>query len=254
MKRFEGKTAIVTGGAQGIGKGIAKRLSGEGAAVIIADIDVKRGSQTADELIQAGGSASFLQANVTREKDVINLVAGVANHFGRLDILVNNAGASPRRPFAELSLADWRSLIELNLTSMFLCAQSALPYLSQSQGASIVNIASLHAFLTVPGLSAYAAAKGGVVALTRSMAIEFAPNVRVNAVAPGVIETETWFNTIGDVEAARQHRLKFHPVGRLGQPEDIAAAVAFLASEDAAFITGVTLPVDGGLTAQLYRE
>jgi NAD(P)-dependent dehydrogenase (short-subunit alcohol dehydrogenase family) len=254
MRRFEGKVAIVTGGAQGIGKGIARRLSQEGAAVAIADIDVKRGRQTADDIIQAGGRAAFLQANVTSENDVINLIDGVADHFGRLDILVNNAGASPRRPFTELSLADWRGLVDLNLTSMFLCAQAALPYLRQSRGASIVNIASLHAFLTVPGLSAYAAAKGGVVALTRSMAIEFAPEVRVNAVAPGVIETEAWFNSVEDVEAARQHRLQFHPLGRLGQPDDIAAAVAFLASEDAAFITGVTLPVDGGLTTQLYRE
>lgn len=254
MRRFEGKVAIVTGGAQGIGKGIARRLAQEGAAVAIADIDVKRGRQTADELIDSGARAFFLKADVTRESDVTSLIDGVTAHFGRLDLFVNNAGASPRRPLTELSLADWRGLIDLNLTSMFLCARAALPYLRQAGGASIVNIASLHAFLTVPGLSAYAAAKGGVVALTRSMAIEFAPDVRVNAVAPGVIETEAWFSAVEDVEAARQHRLQFHPVGRLGQPEDIAAAVAFLASEDAAFITGVTLPVDGGLTTQLYRE
>lgn len=254
MRRFEGKTAIVTGGAQGIGKGIARRLSQEGAAVIIADIDAARGRQTADELVRGGGNAVFLQANVTLETDVSRLIDGVTERFGRLDILINNAGASPRRPFEALSLADWRSLIDLNLTSMFLCAKSALPSLRQSQGASIVNIASLHAFLTVPGLSAYAAAKGGVVALTRSMAVEFAPDVRVNAVAPGVIETEAWFSVVDDVEAARRHRLPFHPVGRLGQPEDIAGAAAFLASADAGFITGVTLPVDGGLTAQLYRE
>lgn len=254
MKRFEGKVAIVTGGAQGIGRGIARRLAAEGASVVIADIDVTRGQQTAAEIAGDGGSAVFIEANVTHEQDVNRLVAGAVDRFGRLDLLVNNAGASPRRPFVDLTLSDWRALIDLNLSSMFLCAKAALPHLRQNQGASVVNIASLHAFLTVPGLSAYAAAKGGVVALTRSMAIEFAPEVRVNAVAPGVIETEAWFSAVQDVEAARQHRLKFHPVGRLGQPEDIAAAVTFLASEDASFITGVTLPVDGGLTTQLYRE
>ena len=254
MKRFEDKVAIITGAAQGIGKGVAERLSAEGAAVVVADIDVERGRQTAEALTNTGGRALFIHTDVTDEAAVGHLIEETADQFGRIDILVNNAGASPRRPLAELSLVDWRGLIDLNLTSMFLCARSTLPYLRKSAGASIVNIASLHAFLTVPGLSAYAAAKGGVVALTRSMAIEFAPDVRVNAIAPGVIETEAWFNAVEDVEAARQHRLKFHPVGRLGRPEDIAAAVAFLASEDAAFITGVTLPVDGGLTTQLYRE
>ena len=254
MKRFEGKTAVVTGGAQGIGKGIAQRLSSEGASVVIADIDAERGRQTATEIIGNGASAVFLQTDVTLETDVINLMEGTVNHFGRLDILVNNAGASPRRRLEELSLADWHGLIDLNLTSMFLCAKAALPYLRQAHGASIINIASLHAYLTVPGLSAYAAAKGGVVALTRSMAIEFAPDVRVNAIAPGVIETEAWFSAVEDIDAARQHRLKFHPVGRLGKPEDTAGAAAFLASDDASYITGVTLPVDGGLTAQLYRE
>jgi NAD(P)-dependent dehydrogenase (short-subunit alcohol dehydrogenase family) len=254
MSRFAGKTAIVTGAAQGIGKGIAERLAREGAAVVIADIYAERGVRTAELITTNGGQAHFVHADVTDETAVAAMVGEAVKRFGRLDILVNNAGASPRRPFTALSLADWHSLIDLNLTSMFLCVQHALPHLKQSSGACIVNIASLHAFQTVPGLAAYAAAKGGVVALTRSMAIEFAPNVRVNAVAPGVIETEAWFNVVDDVEAARQHRLRFHLVSRLGQPEDIAAAVAFLASEDAAFITGVTLPVDGGLTTQLYRE
>lgn len=253
MRRFNGRVAIVTGAAQGIGQGIAERLSSEGAQVVIADIDRERGQQTAAALAETGERAVFIHADVTNEDDVARLVSETIPTFGRIDILVNNAGASPRRPFTSLSLAEWRALIDLNLTSMFLCAQSVLPHLVHP-GASIVNIASLHAFLTVPGLSAYAAAKGGVVALTRSMAIEFAPVVRVNAVAPGVIETEAWFSAVEDVEAARQHRLPFHPLMRLGQPADIAAAVAFLASEDAAFITGITLAVDGGLTTQLYRE
>jgi NAD(P)-dependent dehydrogenase (short-subunit alcohol dehydrogenase family) len=254
MRRFQDRVAIVTGAAQGIGRGIAERLSHEGAQVVVADIDRQRGQQTADTLAEGGERSLFVYTDVTDETAVADLVNETLRIFGRVDILVNNAGGAPRRAFTDLSIADWRGLLDLNLTSIFLCCQQALPHLRKNTGASIVNIASLHAYLTVQGLSAYAAAKGGVVALTRSMALEFAPAVRVNAIAPGVIETEAWFKSVEDVEAARQHRLKFHPLGRLGQPADIAAGVAFLAGEDAAFITGVTLSVDGGLTTQLYRE
>lgn len=252
MMRLKGNVAIVTGAAFGIGKGIARRLAAEGCRVVLLDID-SAGENAAGEIRQEGGDALFIVCDVTDESQVVKVFSAAINHFGRLDFLVNNAGGAPRRDFETLTLADWEATLHLNLTSVYLCSRTAYPYLQQSPFGSIVNIASLHAFQTVPGLAPYAAAKGGVVALTNSLAIEFAPQVRVNAVAPGVIETEAWHRAVGDVEAARANRLRFHLIQRLGTPEDIAAAVAFLLSRDAAFITGITLNVDGGLTTQLFR-
>lgn len=251
--RFTGRTAIVTGAAYGIGRGIARRLAREGCRVMAADIDETRAISAADEINQDGGAARAVYCDVTSPDSVAQMVEATIAAYGGLDYLVNNAGGSPRLAFDDVTPDDWARMIDLNLTSQFLCVRATLPYLRRSSAAAVVNIGSLHAWVTVKGLTAYAAAKGGVVALTTSLALELGPAVRVNAVAPGVIETEAWFAAVEDVEAARRQRLPFHPLGRLGQPEDVAAAVAFLLSDDAAFISGVTLPVDGGLTTHLYR-
>jgi NAD(P)-dependent dehydrogenase (short-subunit alcohol dehydrogenase family) len=249
-----GKVALITGAAQGIGQHIAQRFAHEGATVLIADVNNQAGEETAEGIRAEGGDASFHPVDVTSEQQVAHVFTRILQQHGKLDTLVNNAGATPNIRVQEMSKQQWQASLDLNLTSMFLCAQKAHPLLTKSPSAAIINITSLHAYATVPGLAAYAAAKAGVVAFTRSLALEFAPNIRVNAVAPGLIETETWRQSVRDVNQARQHRLAFHPLGRLGHPEDISAAVAFLASPDASFITGITLPVDGGLTAQLYRE
>lgn len=251
--RFAGKVIVVTGAGTGIGLGIARRLAAEGGAVVIAELNAESGTAAAAQINAQGGQARFVQTDVTDEASVTAMTAAAVDWYGRLDVLVNNAGASPRKRLADMTTRDWHAILDLNLTGQYLCAQHAIPHLRAQSGANIVNIASLHAYATVPGLAAYAAAKGGVVALTGSMAIEYAP-VRVNGVAPGVIETEAWFAAVGDVEAARRQRLGFHPVGRLGTVEDIAAAVSFLACDEAAFITGQTLRVDGGLLTILYRD
>jgi NAD(P)-dependent dehydrogenase (short-subunit alcohol dehydrogenase family) len=251
--RFDGKVAVVTGAGAGIGLGIALWLAAEGCAVVIAELNPESGAAATDRINAQAGQARFIQTDVTDEVNVAAMIDAAAAWHSRLDVLINNAGASPRKLLGGMTSRDWHAIIDLNLTGQYLCAQYAIPHLRQQPGANIVNIASLHAYATVPGLAAYAAAKGGVVALTGSMAIEYAP-VRVNGVAPGVIETEAWFAAVGDVEAARRQRLGFHPVGRLGTPADIAAAVAFLASDDASFITGETLRVDGGLSTLLYRD
>lgn len=251
--RFAGRVIVVTGAGTGIGLGIARRLAAEGGAVVIAELNAESGAAAAAQITGQGGQARFVRTDVTDEASVTAMTAAAVDWHGRLDVLVNNAGASPRKRLADMTTRDWHAILDLNLTGQYLCAQHAIPHLRAQSGANIVNIASLHAYATVPGLAAYAAAKGGVVALTGSMAIEYAP-VRVNGVAPGVIETEAWFAAVGDVEAARRQRLGFHPVGRLGTPEDIAAAVSFLACDEAAFITGQTLRVDGGLLTMLYRD
>ncbi len=252
-RRLAGKAAIVTGAGAGIGLAIARRLTQEGARVLLAEIDPARGQTAAAALQQEGADAVFLATDVTRPDDVRAAVEATAARFGSLDIVVNNAGNALRKPAVEHTDADWQRMIDLNLTSQFLSARAAYPFLKASGGA-IVNVASMHAFFTVRGVSAYAAAKGGVVALTHSLALEFAPNIRVNAVVPGLIETDNWLDAIAHSESIREARRAIHPLGRIGRPEDVASAAAFLASADAAFLTGVALPVDGGLTLQLYRE
>lgn len=255
MTGLEGKVAIVTGAGAGLGRAIAERFAAEGAQVVIAEINPETGEAAAAHINARYGPdrAIFQRTDVTNAAQVAALIDATLSRCGRLDVLVNNAGFSPRKPFMEITQADWRYLLDLNLTSMFITAQCAAPHLTAARG-NIINIASLHALFTVKGLSAYAAAKGGVVALTHSLALELAPAVRVNAIAPGLIITEGWRAATANTPGAVEQRLVHHPLGRLGQPEDIAGAAVFLASDDAAFITGVLLPVDGGLTIQLYRE
>jgi NAD(P)-dependent dehydrogenase (short-subunit alcohol dehydrogenase family) len=253
---FAGRVALVTGAGAGIGLAIAQRLARAGASVTIAEINAETGQKAAESIAKACGQEArvfFQPTDVRQPEEAAAAVAATMRQFGRLDILVNNAGGSPRKPFLDISDADWHNVLELNLNSIFHLAQYAQPHLAASRHGTIINIASMHAMMTVKGLSAYAAAKGGVIALTRSLALEFAPDIRVNAVVPGLIETEGWLAAVNSSEAVKQERATFHPLGRIGKPEDIASAVAFLASEDAVFITGITLPVDGGLTAQLYR-
>jgi NAD(P)-dependent dehydrogenase (short-subunit alcohol dehydrogenase family) len=248
------RAALVTGASSGIGRHIALRFARDGLAVALVDIDVAAGEAVAAGVRDAGGRALFVEADVRDEAAVERAVQTTVAAFGRLDALINVVGGTSRRPLLDTPPADWRALLDLNLTSVYLMSRAAHPHLAGTGRGAIVNLASLHAYATVPGLSAYAAAKGGVVALTRSLALEFAPSVRVNAIAPGLIETPAWRASVPDVEAARRQRLPFHPLGRLGQPDEVAGVAAFLIGDDASFVTGVTVAVDGGLSAQLYRE
>lgn len=247
-RRLEGRAAVVTGAAQGIGRGIAARLAQEGARVLVADVDEALGRQTAAEI-----GAVFCKTDVTIEADIVAMIAMAVEQFGGLDILVNNAGITPRKAFEEADAAYWHHTVDLNLTSMFLTANHAQAHLQRSAHGNIINLASLHAFMTVKGVSTYAATKGGVLSLTRGLALELAPKVRVNAIIPGLIETERVKVALDNAQD-RDKRLAVHPLGRIGRPDDIAAAVVFLVGDDAGFITGAALPVDGGLSAQLWRE
>ena len=238
--RFVGSVAVVTGAASGIGAATAERLAGEGAAVVLADISAK-GEELGRRIADAGGRASFVRADVADERDWARVVA-VAHAYGPVDILVSNAFALDRAAAHETSRASWDRQLAVNLTGAFLGVHEILPDLRE-RGGSVVFVSSVHARFGLPGHPAYAAAKGALLGLCGQLAVEYAPRVRVNAVLPGPVMTPAW-DGIG--EADRRLTVEATPAGRLGTPAEIAAAIAFLASPEASFITGASLVVDGG--------
>ncbi|KKC45912.1 MULTISPECIES: SDR family NAD(P)-dependent oxidoreductase [Paenibacillus] len=241
--RFKDKVVVVTGGASGIGEATARRFAAEGASVVIADFS-EHGQAVADSL-EAG---LFVRTDVTREDQVQAMVEQTVAKFGRLDILFANAGIAHDAPADKLASDAWQKTIDINLSGVFLCGKYALQQmLKQGGGGAIVNCGSIHSHVGKAGVTAYAAAKGGVKLLTQSMAADYAgKGIRVNAVCPGYIDTPL---IGGRSEAVTDHLVGLHPMGRLGKPEEVAAAVLFLASDDASFVTGASLLVDGGYTA-----
>jgi 3-oxoacyl-[acyl-carrier protein] reductase len=211
------------------------------------------GQQAAADLKRDGHNALFIQTHVADPASVQNMVKAVVGHYGGIDILVNNVGISHRAPIEEQTLESWDHILAINLTSVWHCVHACLPHLKASNHAAIVNITSVNADVTMPGMGAYPASKAGLVGLTRSLALDLAPHIRVNAVSPGVIRTGAW-DRMDNVEAALADRLRYIPRKRIGTPEDVGKAVAFLASDDADFITGMVLTVDGGMTIQLYAR
>lgn len=254
--RDERKVAIVTGGGQGIGLAVASRFVRDGMAVVIAESDPEAGAE-AEERLRRDGECLLVRTDVASEDDVRRLVVETDNRFGRLDVLVNNAGIAMylETPPEELTLAMWHHVIEVNLTGQFLCAKYAAPLLRKARG-SIVNIASTRAMMSEPGNEAYAASKGGVVALTHALANSLGPEVRVNCVSPGWIDVREWKKaSVRQTGELRETDHAQHPVGRVGKPEDIAALVAWLVSPEAGFVTGSNFVADGGMTRKMiYAE
>lgn len=248
--RLSGKTAIVTGGSMGIGRAIAERFAREGARVVLASRNAEMGEAVAAAIRAVGGEAGFVRTDVSDEEQVRALVEATLARYGGLDILVNNAGiAAPWGSVTDVSYADWRQVLATNLDSIFLCSKHAIPALIARGGGSIVNLSSVLGHGVVRGFPAYCASKGGLELLTRQMALEYARhNVRVNAIAPGFIATPM-FET-GHPEEEKVLIARQHPLGRVGRPEEVANAALFLASDEASFITGATLVVDGGLLTQ----
>jgi NAD(P)-dependent dehydrogenase (short-subunit alcohol dehydrogenase family) len=244
------KVAIITGGAQGIGKAIAKTFLGKGCRTVIADIDLEAGGETVEEYAKLG-KIDFIPVDISCEKEVGKLIDMTATRFTRLDILINNAGISANRPLENLPLEEWNRVIGVNLTGPFLCAKHAAPYLRERSGA-IVNIASTRAFMSEPGTEAYSASKGGIAALTHALALSLGPDVRVNCISPGWIDVRGWKKrSHRDHSELSEADHSQHPAGRVGKPEDIAALAAFLASGEASFITGANFIVDGGMTRKM---
>ena len=249
-KRFEGKVAIVTGGAQGIGAAIAARLASEGAAVAVADLTAERGAETVESIVKDGGRAVAYGADVSKTADVQTLVAAVVAEFGRVDVLVNNAGITRDNLLFKMTDEDWDSVINVNLRSAFLMSREVQKHFVAQKYGKIVSLSSRSA-LGNRGQANYAASKAGVMGLTATLAIELGPfGVNVNAVAPGYIATamtDATARRIGlDPEQLKTAAANDTPVRRVGYPEDIAATVAFLAADESSFISGQTIQVNGG--------
>ncbi|MFK4130760.1 SDR family oxidoreductase [Pseudomonas luteola] len=241
------KVALVTGAARGIGLGVSAWLITEGWQVVLADIDRSRGTRVVEAL---GDRAWFMEMDVANESQVEAVIAEVVGQFGRFDLLVNNAGLSDphNEPLETLTLARWNQVLSVNLTGAMLTAKYAAPYLLANRG-SIVNVASTRAQQSEISTEAYAASKGGLVALTHALAMSLGPDIRVNAVSPGWIDSRDLSQQQAEPLTELDHEQ--HPVGRVGTVEDVAALVAWLASEEAEFVTGQEFTVDGGMTKKM---
>jgi NAD(P)-dependent dehydrogenase (short-subunit alcohol dehydrogenase family) len=247
VQRFEGRVAVVTGGGSGIGLASARRLASEGARVVIADVEDTTGKAAADEI-----NGEFVSADVTIESDVEALFQGAVDRFGRLDVAFNNAGISPPEDDSILTtgIEAWHRVQQVNLTSVYLCCRYAIPHMRRAGKGSIINTAS---FVAVMGAAtsqiSYTASKGGVLAMSRELGVQFArQGIRVNALCPGPVNTPLLQELFAKDPERAARRLVHVPVGRFAEPEEIAAAVAFLASDDASFITASQFLVDGGIS------
>jgi meso-butanediol dehydrogenase/(S,S)-butanediol dehydrogenase/diacetyl reductase len=248
--RLEGKVAIVTAGGSGIGAATARRFAGEGASVVIADLSGTRAGEVASEIMKGGGNARSLKMDASDPEGVQAAIRLAMDSWGRLDVMFNNAGMGTVEPIEAMTLETWNRTLAVTLTSVFLGIKYSLPIMRKQSGGSIVNTASISGTAGDYGMSAYNAAKAGVINLARAAALENAKyGIRVNCVCPGATNTRVSQLLGGnDVEGFRR-KLGQNPIGRIGEPEEIANAVLFLASDEASFITGTTIIADGGLTA-----
>jgi NAD(P)-dependent dehydrogenase (short-subunit alcohol dehydrogenase family) len=251
--RVSGKVALITGGGSGIGRATAIVFGREGAKVAIADYNRDGGEQTVRMIKDAGGQALFIEANVAIAKQAEAMIAKTIETYGRLDCAFNNAGIEGQvgQNIADCSEENWGLIIAVNLTGVFLCMKYEIPQMLKQGGGSIVNTASAAGLIGLPGGTAYVASKHGVVGLTKSAALEYAKSgIRINAVCPGFIRTAMVERVIDGGSISEEAMIASEPIGRIGKPEEIANVVLFLCSDDASYVTGLPMPVDGGYVAQ----
>ena len=251
---LDGKTALVTGGGSGIGRATSLAYAQEGARVVVADVNVEGGEETVQLIKEAGGEAILVHADVAKPEDTQAMVAQAVEAFGSLDCAFNNAGISggtDRRLTADYLEEDWDRVVGINLKGVWLCMKAEIPQMLKQGGGAIVNTASVAGLVAITGTVAYIAAKHGVTGITKAAALEYAKSgIRVNAVCPGYIQTPMVQGIFVENEGFEERVASRHPIGRLGEPSEIAAAVIWLSSDAASFVTGHNMPVDGGYVAQ----
>ncbi|MEW5980018.1 MAG: glucose 1-dehydrogenase [Acidobacteriota bacterium] len=249
------RVAIVTGAGGGIGEAVAMRLAQAGAKVVIAEVNSTGGRRVEKAMLDCGTDGLFIETDVSVLGDVERLMETTFSRFGRLDILVNNAGVNFVKPTLEVSEAEWDHVLGVDLRGTFFCAQQALRLMLKARQGAIINIASVHATATIPGAAPYAAAKAGVVGLSRALAAEFGPfGIRINCVSPGATATQIWEDAQAcaeDPEVFRSYWTRHTALEKIATPMEIAGVVVFLASEEAAYVSGANIVVDAGMTAML---
>jgi NAD(P)-dependent dehydrogenase (short-subunit alcohol dehydrogenase family) len=255
MGRVENRVAIVTGGSLGIGKACCEVLARQRAKVAVTDILDKEGKKLAEEIKGAGGVAEYWHLDVTNEKEVEKVFSEVAKTFGKIDILVNNAGiAGVSKPTHEITAEEWDRVISVNVKGVFLCTKYAIPYMRKAGGGSVINMSSIYGIISATDVPPYHASKGAVRLMTKTDALFYAKDkIRVNSVHPGFIWTpmvEGYLKSLGNVEEGRKALDSLHPIGHVGESDDIAYGVLYLASDEAKFVTGSELVIDGGYTAR----
>lgn len=253
---FHEKVAVITGAAKGIGKAAAQAFSTRGSGVVLVDLDSAEGEKTRSQIEENGGQAFFVKADVSNSSDAERVVTEGSERFGRIDYLVNSAGIQRYGDVVDTPDEVWDEVLGTNLKSMFLMGKHCVPKMKEAGGGAIVNVASVQAIAAQRAVAAYAASKGGAVSLTKAMAVDHAPEIRVNCVCPGSVDTpmlRTSAELFGGDNSDETVKLwgTMHPLGRVAQPEEVAEAIAFLASSQASFITGAVLLVDGGLLSIL---
>lgn len=252
---FKGKVVIITGGSQGIGMAISLAFARSGAFVVIADIDVTAGKEHLEHLKSFDSQAMFVPTDISRESDVQHLAETVIHHFGSIDIVINNAGIFDRKSIFERTMEEWDQILAVNLRGPYMMAKYCGDALMKANPGVIIHIASTRALMSEADTEPYSASKGGILALTHSLAVSLAPKVRVNAISPGWIEVSNWKKTSARKVPIHSLRDKEqHLVGRVGKPEDIAEICLFLASEKAGFISGANFVIDGGMTVKMIYE
>ncbi len=256
MKRVEGKVAVVTGGVLGIGRATSLLLARESAKVAVVDIKDEEGQNVVDDIKGFGGTAEFWHLDTTKENEVVSVFADIARQFGKINVLVNNAGISGvDKPTHEITEEEWDKVMSVNVKGVFFCTKHAIPYMQKAGGGSIINMSSIYGLRGAGDLPPYHASKGAVRLMSKNDALLYAKdNIRVNSVHPGFIWTplveDLGKRSPGGVKAFREHLDSLHPIGHVGEPDDIAYGVLYLASDESKFLTGSELVIDGGYTAQ----